>query len=46
MNVRSRFEGPAWVTAVATLVSYGLVLLVMFLVLFVAPFLVYTAVIA
>ncbi len=39
----ARFAEPAWVTAVGTAVAYGLVLLVMFLVLFVLPFLVFRA---
>jgi hypothetical protein len=37
------FDGPAWVTAVATAVAYGAVLLVMFLLLFVVPFLLFRA---
>lgn len=46
MNAFDRFDHPAWVTAAATLVSYGLILLVMFLALFVVPFLVYSQVLA
>lgn len=46
MNTRERFDGPAWVTAAATLASYGLVLLVMFLALFVVPFFVYSQTLA
>ena len=39
MDTFDRFDHPAWVTAGATLVSYGLVLLVLFLLLFVVPYL-------
>lgn len=39
MNARERFDSPAWVTAAATLASYGLILLVMFALLFVLPYL-------
>jgi hypothetical protein len=42
MSAFDRFEHPAWLTAAATLVSYGLILLVMFAALFVLPFLVYS----
>ncbi len=38
-----QFVAPAWVTAVGTVVAYGAILLVMFLVLFVVPFLVFRA---
>jgi len=38
-----QFDHPAWVTAAGTLVSYGLVLAVLFVVLFVLPFLVVRA---
>jgi len=37
----AQFAAPAWVTALGTLVAYGTILLVMFLVLFVVPFLVF-----
>jgi hypothetical protein len=40
MDTLDRFEHPAWLTAGATLVSYGLVLLVLFLLLFVVPYLI------
>ena len=43
MSTFDRFEHPAWLTAAGTLVSYGLILLVMFAALFVLPFLVYSA---
>lgn len=46
MNALDRFDGPAWVTAAATLASYGLVLAVLFALLFVVPFLVYSQVLA
>jgi hypothetical protein len=36
-NQLAQFDHPAWVTAVGTLVGYGLVLLVLFAVLFVLP---------
>lgn len=39
MNALDRFDGPAWVTAAATLASYGLVLALLFALLFVLPFL-------
>jgi len=39
----ARYTDPAWVTAVGTAVAYGAVLLVMFLLLFVVPFLVFRA---
>ncbi|WP_415382524.1 hypothetical protein [Halosimplex sp. TS25] len=42
MNVREQFDRPAWVTAAATLVSYGLILLFLFVLLFVVPFLIYS----
>jgi hypothetical protein len=41
MNALDPFDHPAWVTAAGTLVSYGLILALMFVVLFVVPFLVY-----
>jgi len=46
VNALDRFDGPAWVTAAATLASYGLVLAVLFALLFVVPFLVYSQVLA
>lgn len=33
----SQFDHPAWFTAVSTLVGYGLVLLVLFVLMFVVP---------
>ncbi|WP_167837381.1 hypothetical protein [Halosimplex halophilum] len=45
MNALDRL-GPAWTTAGATLASYGLILLLLFAVLFVVPFLVYSQVLA
>ena len=41
MDALDRLDRPAWVTAGATLVSYGLVLLVLFALLFVVPYLVF-----
>ncbi|QLH84526.1 hypothetical protein [Halosimplex pelagicum] len=46
MNALDRFDEPAWITAAATLVSYGLILAVLFALLFVVPFLVYSQVLA
>lgn len=46
MNALDRFDGPAWVTAAATVVSYGLILLVLFALLFVVPFVVYSQALA
>lgn len=37
------YDHPSWVTAVGTFVSYGAILLAMFLLLFLVPFLVFTA---
>ncbi len=36
-NPLAQFDHPAWLTAIGTLVGYGLVLLVLFVVLFVVP---------
>jgi hypothetical protein len=36
-NPLAQFDHPAWLTAVGTLAGYGLVLLVLFVVLFVLP---------
>jgi hypothetical protein len=36
-----RFDHPAWLTGVGTAVSYGLILLVLFVALFVVPLLVF-----
>ncbi|WP_255491979.1 hypothetical protein [Haloarcula sp. JP-L23] len=38
-----QFDHPAWLTAAGTLAGYGLVLLFLFLLLFVAPYLVFPA---
>lgn len=38
------FDHPTWLTAVGTFVSYGLILLVMFLLLFVVPYLIFRVV--
>jgi len=46
VNALDRFDGPAWVTAAATLASYGLVLALLFALLFVVPFVVYSQVLA
>ena len=40
-DLRERFDHPSWFAAAGTAVSYGAVLLVMFAVLFVLPFLVF-----
>jgi len=40
MNALDQFDHPAWLTAAGTLASYGLILLFVFLVLFVVPYLV------
>ena len=37
----ARFDHPAWVTGIATAVSYGLVLAVLFVLLFVVPYLLF-----
>jgi hypothetical protein len=36
------FDHPAWLTGVGTAVAYGLILLVLFVALFVVPYLVFT----
>ncbi|MFD1599387.1 hypothetical protein [Halobellus rarus] len=38
MNAPARFDHPAWTAGAATLVSYGLGLLGLFVLLFVVPF--------
>lgn len=43
MYALDRFDHPAWWTAAGTLVSYGLILLGLFVLLFVVPFLAYSA---
>lgn len=41
--VTERFDHPAWLTAAGTLAGYGIVLLVLFLLLFVVPYLLFPA---
>ena len=41
MNALAEFDHPAWLTAAGTLAGYGLILVVMFALLFVVPYLVY-----
>jgi hypothetical protein len=41
-NPLAQFDHPAWFTAVGTLVGYGLVLLVLFVIMFVVPMLIFT----
>jgi hypothetical protein len=40
-DLRDRFDHPSWFTAAGTALSYGAILLVMFALLFVVPFLVF-----
>ena len=40
-DLRDRFDHPSWSTVAGTALSYGAILLVMFAVLFVVPFLVF-----
>ena len=40
-DLRDRFDHPSWLAAASTAASYGAVLLVLFAVLFVVPFLVF-----
>jgi hypothetical protein len=42
-NPLAQFDHPAWFTAIGTLVGYGLVLLVLFAVLFVLPLAIFVA---
>ena len=42
MAVTDPFDHPAWVTAAGTLAGYGLALLVLFVLLFVLPYLVFS----
>jgi hypothetical protein len=44
MELPGRFGHPAWTTAIGTILSYGAILLAMFVVLFVIPFLLLSAV--
>lgn len=39
MDTLDRFQEPPWLAAAATTISYGLVLLVLFVLLFAVPFL-------
>ena len=41
MNALAEFDHPAWLTAAGTLAGYGLILAVMFALLFVVPYLVF-----
>ncbi|WP_311172927.1 hypothetical protein [Halobellus ordinarius] len=43
MNLPAQLDHPAWTTSIATLLSYGLGLLGMFVLLFVLPFLLFLA---
>mgnify|MGYP000147407417 CR=1 FL=1 len=43
MNAPARFDHPAWTAGIATVLSYGLGLLGMFVLLFVIPFLLFLA---
>ncbi|WP_276271544.1 hypothetical protein [Haloarcula litorea] len=42
-TLTDRFDHPAWLTAAGTLAGYGLVLLFLFLLLFVVPYLLFPA---
>lgn len=44
MHALDEFDHPAWLTAAGTLAGYGLILAVMFALLFVLPYLFYAAV--
>jgi hypothetical protein len=43
MSALDRFDHPAWVTAGVTLVGYGAVLAVLFVLLFVVPYVAYSS---
>ena len=43
MDLPGRFDHPAWTTGLATAFGYGIVLAVLFLALFVVPYLVFAA---
>lgn len=43
MDLPADVDHPAWLTAVATAVAYGVLLVAMFLVLFVVPYLLFRA---
>ncbi|EMA38885.1 hypothetical protein [Halococcus hamelinensis] len=40
-SLPGRFDHPSWLTAVGTLVAYGIILLLLTVVLFVVPYLVF-----
>jgi hypothetical protein len=42
MQTLDRFDHPAWATAAATLASYGLILALLFALLFVVPYLAFS----
>ncbi|MFB6082877.1 MAG: hypothetical protein ABEJ94_01365 [Halorientalis sp.] len=42
-DLAEKFDHPSWFTVGGTLVGYGLILVAMFAVLFVVPFLLFTA---
>jgi len=42
-QITAQFDHPAWLTAAGTLAGYGLILLFMFLLLFVVPYLLFPA---
>lgn len=42
-HVTDQFDHPAWLTAAGTLAGYGLILLFMFLLLFIVPYLLFPA---
>lgn len=43
MDALERFRQPAWTTAIATVISYGLILVAFTVLLFGVPFLVFSA---
>ncbi|MFB6222369.1 MAG: hypothetical protein ABEH86_01680 [Haloarcula sp.] len=43
VQVTEQFDHPAWLTAVGTLAGYGLILLFMFVLLFLLPYLLFPA---
>jgi len=43
MDTLDRFDHPAWLTAAGTLAGWGLILAVLFVVLFVVPYLAFVA---
>lgn len=40
-DIVNRYDHPAWITVVMTFASYGMILLVMFVLLFLVPFLIF-----